>query len=192
MKQQLGFCYVEILFSSGQNQFHTLKNTTIQKYTQIPKNKKTHLTSYSFESWANMVLINRLEPTKGEEWQESNLWAGPQTGIHTHSKPPCDRVFQMPSRSPHITVCTTMIHSQPTCDCAGNAENFDLLCFSRSIFIYNLHYYQVQLRPTNSPLENGKRVEHRGQQDTFFQSRARISGTQFMPREETEKNFLQS
>ena len=96
------------------------------------------------------------------------MWAGPQTAIHTHSKPPCDCVFHMPSRSPHITVCTTMINSQLTCDCAGNAENFDLLCFSRSIFIYNLHYYQVQLRPTNSPLENGKRVEHRGQQDTFF------------------------
>ena len=96
------------------------------------------------------------------------MWAGPQTAIHTHSKPPCDCVFHMPSRSPHITVCTTMIHSQPTCDCAGNAENFDLLCFSRSIFIYNLHHYQVQLRPTNSPLENGKRVEHRGQQDTFL------------------------
>ena len=102
------------------------------------------------------------------------MWAGPQTAIHTHSKPPCDCVFHMPSRSPHITVCITMIHSQPTCDCAGNAENFDLLCFSRSIFIYNLHYYQVQLRPTNSPLENGKRVEHRGQQDTFFQCRARM------------------
>ena len=88
------------------------------------------------------------------------MWAGPQTAIHTHSKPPCDCVFHMPSRSPHITVCITMIHSQPTCDCAGNAENFDLFCFSRSIFIHNLHYYQVQLRPTNSPLENGKRVEH--------------------------------
>ena len=154
-----------------------------------------------------MVLINRLEPTKGEEWQESDLWAGPQTAIHTHSKPPCDCVFHMPSRSPHITVCTTMIHSQPTCDCAGNAENFDLLCFSRSIFIYNLHHYQVQLRPTNSPLENGKRVEHNVNKTHFFnlgrewefllfnlgpQDETRISGTQFMPREETEKNFLQS
>ena len=75
----------------------------------------------------------------------------------------------------------------------GNAENFDLFCFSRSIFIHNLHYYQAQLRPSNSPLDNQKRVEHNVNKTHFFnlkrewefllfnlglQDETRISGTQ--------------
>ena len=130
------------------------KNTKIQKYknTKIHTDteKKQRNTSLILLIWImsqhGRLLINRLEPSKGEEWQESDLWAGPQTAIHTHSKPPCDCVSHMPSRSPHITVCTTMIHSQPTCDCAWQCGKLWLALF----LTFNIYPQSPSGRPSKT------------------------------------------
>ena len=120
------------------------------------------------------LLRNRLEPSKGEEWQESDLWAGPQTAIHTHSKPPCVCVFHMPSRSPHITVCTTMIHSQPTCDCAWQCGKLWLAL----LLTFNIYLQSPLLPSAAQTLKQSPGKSKEGwaqcQQDAFFQSQARM------------------